>query len=646
MLHRSAPRGPGSDPGAVLAEKWERLVEVLADDDGWTTAGALAERLGVTPRTIRSYVTRANAEGATLIASGPQGYRLDRAAWATRGRSRARDTSPVARSVALIRALIDADHGLDVYEVAQRVHVSEATVEADLRRIRARLEGTGLALARRGPVVTMTGPESARRRLLGALFREESARGADAFDQLRAAFPQLPQFREALVARLADAGYAPNEYGLGDVLLHIAIALDRAARDHPIDDATAVAGTSDSSRLDDLLDALIREHFGRSIGDAELAHLARLLGTRAATRLAAPGRAVPSSTRADLVQAIVSRAADEYLIELDDDDFVERLALHVDHLVARASEERYSRNPLTATIKSAYPLTYDLAVYIASELAQSEGIVVNEDEIAYIAMHVGAHLEQRRSALDRVRVAVVAPAYHDVHTVLAERIRSEFGSDVELVELIDRTDVDWAAIRAELIVSVIEPTAAVEHLVRISPFPKEADLARVRAEVSRIRRARRHARLVTALSRYIAPDLFVRGMRGLDREGVITTLGERMIAADVIDRAYLDGALERERMSSTAFTEHLAVPHAMTMTAKRTAIAIAIDEVPIDWDGARVNVVALIAFSEAGRAEFQDVFDQFVETFSERENVQRLVHGATDYQGLLAELSRLMEPEG
>jgi lichenan operon transcriptional antiterminator len=629
----------------VVAEKWERLVEILADSGDWTTAAELAERLDVTPRTIRSYVTRANADGEALVASGPQGYRLDRAAWAARRTPRSRDTSPAARAAALIRSLVDADEGLDVYEVAHRLHVSEATVEADLRRIRSRLEGSGLALGRRGPVVTMTGPESARRRLLGALFREESARGHDAFDQLRRVFPELPQFRAALVARLADAGYAPNEYGLGDVLLHIAIALDRAARDHPID-AAAPAGTSDSSRLEDLLDSLIREHFGRAVGAAELGHLARLLGTRAATRLAAPGRRTPLSTRVDLVQAIVSRAADEYLIELDDDDFIERLALHVDNLVTRASEERYSRNPLTATIKSAYPLTYDLAVYIASELAQSEGIVVNEDEIAYIAMHVGAHLEQRRAALERVRVAVVAPAYHDVHTVLAERVRGEFGSDVEVVELIDRTDVDWAAVRAELIVSVIEPTVPVEHLVRISPFPTDADFARVRAEVSRIRRARRHARLAAALSRYIAPDLFMRGMRGQDREGVITMLGERMIAAGVIDRAYLEGALERERMSSTAFTEHLAVPHAMTMTAKRTAIAIAIDEVPIDWDGARVNVVALIAFSEAGRAEFQDVFDQFVETFSERENVQRLVHGATDYQGLLAELSRLMEPDG
>src|SRR5690606_19466519 len=118
-----------------------------------------------------------------------------------------------------------------------------------------------------------------------------------------------------------------------------------------------------------------------------------------------------------------------------------------------------------------------------------------------------------------------------------------------------------------------------------------------------------------SLARYIAPELFVRGMRGLDREGVIRHLGELMISSGVIDHVYVEGALERERLSSTAFTEHLAVPHAMTMSARRTAIAIAIDDAPVEWGDAHVHVVALIAFAESGRAEFQDVFDQFVETF-------------------------------
>ena len=145
-----------------MAENWERLVEVLADEQDWTTAGALADRLGVTARTIRNYVARANAGPAPLVLSGPAGYRLDRAAWAAGGAPSSGDASPAARAARLIRSLVDADEGLDVHESATALFVSESTIEADLGRIRARLDGTGLSLARRGPHVELLGPESAQ----------------------------------------------------------------------------------------------------------------------------------------------------------------------------------------------------------------------------------------------------------------------------------------------------------------------------------------------------------------------------------------------------------------------------------------------------------------------------------------------------
>lgn len=660
-----------------MAERWERLVEALAPATGWTTASELADRLGVTSRTIRNYAAQANA-GGMVVESSPAGYRLDRAAWAVRRTAPRTDSTPAVRTARVIRSLIDANEGLDVYETAAENHVSDSTFEADLGRVRARLEGTGLSLVRQGPRVALEGPETARRRLLGALFREESARGMLELDTLRAAFPEVAGFRSALLSGLAEAGYAPNEYGLNDVLLHTAIALDRVARNHPLDEAmepvpaskaasTSIAAGAESESateadrpggrrpLADLLTRLVADHFGTAVGPADLAHLTRLLETRAATRTVATAESDaagrPLSQRVPLVRRIVAGASSAYLIDLDDEDFIDRLALHVDNLVARASEASFSRNPLTASIKGAYPLIYELAVYIASELARTEGIPVNDDEIAYIAMHVGAYLDRRRSRGEAVRVLVAAPMYHDVHTALADRIREALDDDVTVVAGEGEGDLEGGAdhgdgTAADLVVAVLAPSQPADRVVVVSPFPSEADLERVRTEVAHIRRARRRARLAAALSSYIAPELFVRGLRGFDRDGAIRMLGDRMIAAGVIDRAYVDGALERERLSSTAFTEHLAVPHAMTMSAHRTAIAIAVDDTPIDWGGAKVNVVALIAFAESGRAEFQEVFDQFVEAFSERENVQRLVQGAADYPGLLAELAHLMEPHG
>src|SRR4029453_4742479 len=210
--------------------------------------------------------------------------------------------------------------------------------------------------------------------------------------------------------------------------------------------------------LAELLARLVTEHFGTSVGPADLAHLTRLLETRAATRTTrtaqadAEGR--PGSPRGPLVRRIVGSASSAYLIDLDDEEFIDRLSLHVDNLVARASESGLSRNPLTASIKAAYPLIYELAVYIASALARTEGIAVDDDEIAYIAMHVGAYLDQRRSRGETVRVAVSAPAYHDVHTALAARIRGAVDDDVEVL-----APGDAGADSADLLVAVLEPAA-------------------------------------------------------------------------------------------------------------------------------------------------------------------------------------------
>ncbi|MGR0319223.1 BglG family transcription antiterminator [Agromyces sp. ZXT2-3] len=632
-----------------MPENWERLVEALADDDGAVTAARLADRLGVSDRTVRSYVAQANRTGEVVVESGPDGYRLDRSAWARVLHARSATAaagSPDGRRASLIRDLVDAPDGLDVHEVAETAHVSESTVEADLGRVRARLRGTGLSLARDGSRVQLVGPETAMRRLLGSLVREESRRGIRDLSSLRAGFPSMEPFRTALVSGLRDAGYAPNEYALDDVLLHVAIALDRVGRDRvlgptggaatsatgtvPTGAAPGDAGGAPSTARSDLavlLDRRVRAEFDVRLPPAELEHLARLVGTRVATSRIGPARD-------EVVREIVARISRDWLVELGDDRFIERLALHVENLAARAAEQSYSRNPLTASIKSAYPMIYDLAVYLASELARLEGITVNDDEIAYLAMHLGAQLERTRSRGDVVRVAVDVPEYHDARQLLVDRLRGALGDEADLV--------DGDPSEADLVVAVLAPASPMPAVVTVAPFPTADDIDRVRAEVARLRRGRRRARLASTLSHTIGPELFVRGVGGRDREAVIRLLGDRLIDAGVIDEAYVEGALERERMSSTAFTDLLAVPHAMAMTATRSAIAIAIDERAIEWGDANVHVVALIAFAEDGRAEFQAVFDQFVEAFSEPENVRRLVRGANDYTGLLAELSGLM----
>ncbi|MFZ8452862.1 hypothetical protein ACO1MT_15005, partial [Staphylococcus aureus] len=90
------------------------------------------------------------------------------------------------------------------------------------------------------------------------------------------------------------------------------------------------------------------KHIGVQLGAGDLRHLATLV----LTRIVAPGAPAADDVRSRLdpavegaVRAVVEEAASQYLVDIAHDDFVLRLALHVQNLLHRSREQAWSRNP-------------------------------------------------------------------------------------------------------------------------------------------------------------------------------------------------------------------------------------------------------------------------------------------------------------
>jgi lichenan operon transcriptional antiterminator len=634
----------------------DRLLSLLTRDGEWATAASLADVLGVTPRSIRSYVTSLNSRvpAGVAVESGPLGYRAGPdAAAALRAAPAADGGTPRDRLHTLVRALLDSQNGIDVFQTADTLHVSAATLEADLARVRGLLGGTELTLERSASTARLRGTEMAQRRLLSRLAHDEMDAGSFDLEALRRTLGEgsvgaqaFGPFKAELTAELGALGYFVNEYGIGDVVMHIAIAADRIARDRALD-RTAGETSPAHSDVAALLNRLAEKHLGLRLGAGDQQHLATLV----LTRVVAPGAPAADDLRARLepdveraVRAVVERAASEFLVDIAHDDFILRLALHVQNLLHRAKEQAWSRNPLTRSLKSTYPMIFEVAVFISSELHESLGIPILDDEIAYVAMHVGGRLERSRRSDQLLTATIVCPGYYELHELLRSSVDRSLGQAIEVVGVETRVDPDWPSIDTDLVLTTIDPPVAGDRIVRIQPFLTDADVDRVQAAAARVRRGRRLRRLRAELERYFDSSAFVRGIDGATgEEGVIRHLGGLLVRQGVIDDDYVERAIERERLSSTAFTDALAVPHAIGMTATRTQIAIGIAEPSIAWGEGRVQVVALVAFSEADREAFQTVFEQFVEVFSERDSVQRIVRRATDFAGFLDELVAVID---
>lgn len=635
-----------------MSDKYERLLDYLSQSDTRVTAAELAEHLGVTTRSVRSYVTAAKAAAhpLSIISSSTNGYRLNRDAYATfasGGTQRDGDT-PRDRVHHLVRRLTDAPGGLDIHSLADSLYVSESTIESDLRKVKSLGEDAGLTLTRTGSVVSLTGTEAEYRRVLSKIFRTESAQGFLELENVQKEFvsEDLSVFKTRLIAMLQSQGYFVNEYGVNSVLLHVAIAVDRVIRRPPprIPDAAARVDTPITAALSDLT----REHFDVELDDTDVQYLAKLLTTRVIT----PGQNEPVQSVVDnyvvpehleTVRRIVGQVGEEYLLDLDDEAFMVRFALHVGNLIARAEDNSYSRNPLVKSIKTSYPMIYDVAVFIASQIQREKSITINDDEISYIAMHLGSHLERQSRQEERLTVAIVSPGYYDMHDILRAHIERALGDELAVEVVVTRTDVTWSDFSTDLVLTTIAAKGAGDNVVAIQPFLTETDVENIRRAITRVRRHRRRIRIKDDLLRYFDEALFLRNVQAADEASMIRLLGDLMLELGVIDEAYVAGAIEREALSSTAFTESIAVPHAMSMSASRTSIAIAVNETAMPWGENRVNVIALIAFSSSGRASFQTVFDQFVEVFADRTEVLELIRRSTGFTEFIEELVRVID---
>jgi len=632
-------------------QRQDQLLAVLRREDSWATAASLADQLGVTPRSIRSYVAALNARTAGAVDSGPAGYRAGAGAAAAAGTPDAQGT-PRARLHRLIRTLVDEADGIDVYDTALALHVSETTLENDLGRVRALLEGGRVALERDRDRVRLRGDEQSLRRLLSRLAQDEMDAGPLRPEALqRALAPEavpaaaIGPFKSALVRELGDLGYYVNELAISDVLLHITIAAERVAAGRALAERTDSASAA-VRVVGSAIARLADQHFGVALGDGDREHLANLVLTRVVAPGEQPAADAARIVDAEVVQAVraeIEQAARDYQVDLVDEAFIVRLALHVQNLLHRAQESAWTRNPLTQSLKSSYPMIFDVAVSIASGLHDRLGVPLQEDEIAYIAMHVGGRLERSRAADTILTATIVCPGYRELQELLHSSVDRSLGRLIEVLRVDTSMDPDWSGIDTDLVLSTIPAAGTDERVVRITPFLAETDIERVQQAAARIRRARRLSRLREELQRYFSADAFLSPVPDAGEETIIRMLGGMLTAAGLIGEDYISGTIERERMSSTAFTDALAVPHALQMTARRTAIAIGIADGSVAWGAGRVQVVALAAFSEDDRDAFQTVFEQLVEVFSERESVQRIVRRATGFDAFLDELVAVID---
>ncbi|WDV46752.1 BglG family transcription antiterminator [Clostridiaceae bacterium M8S5] len=286
------------------------------------------------------------------------------------------------------------------------------------------------------------------------------------------------------------------------------------------------------------------------------------------------------------------------------------LVLHLRTAINRMKYNLNIRNPLLKDIKNNYPSVFG-ASWASSVLFEKYfGIKVTEEEIGYISIHIGAALERLNK---KTRVVIVCGSGIGTAGLVAVRLEREISG----LDIVDITSVhDIKNIRTnefDLIISTLPFEYPSKPVVQINPIVTQDDLDIVKKYLINIENTRRFRKnnMSEIKNQLFMQELILPKIEVSNKTELIRELCNILIKKGYVENGFLDIALERERITSTAVGKGVAIPHGSHKYVKRPVILVATLKEPIEWSNGKVDVVFLLALKFENKEEIRYFFKHF-----------------------------------
>lgn len=634
-----------------MKPKLIKLIRILSDYTDFVTAAALAGAMDVSTRSIKSYIQEINSSYPEAIESSREGYRIRKniAQKILKETGTHIPQSSQERIVYIINSLIKSDIPVNAYDLCDEMFISYSTIKNELKAVKRKLAKFDLHLNNNSDNWSVSGLETNKRRLLSSILYDESNVNFVNLATIQTIFPEtdIDLIKNGLLEVFDRFHYFVNDYSLINLVLHITIAIDRMQNQNisTVDIKDMPAISSHEYELASSIARKIEENFHITYNQSEVYELALLLISRAT---AIDYKSITTSNLQefigkdcfDLVNELILAVSSYYYIDLAEPEFLIRFALHIRNLLQRSKNHYFSRNPLTEEIKTACPLIYDVSVFLSSIIKERTGISINDDEIAYIAFHLGSTLEAQKNLSEKVTAVLYFPSYYNTNAKLTDTINRHFSANLLITNILtDERELGNVA-KNDFVLSTVPLNSVIDFpLLQISPFFTEKDIHLVQKLLAEIKVEKRRKQFREHLEYLIIPEFFEKRNDLPDSPAVIHHMAGKMAKLGYVEEDFEEEIYDREQLSSTAFQD-FAIPHAMKMHANKTGISVLISDAPIEWDTKQVHIVMMLCFNREERFIFNEVFEPLTMVLGSRENIRKLVQ-AKDYQEFIELLTVL-----
>lgn len=289
-----------------------------------------------------------------------------------------------------------------------------------------------------------------------------------------------------------------------------------------------------------------------------------------------------------------------------DEFFVECLYNHINSLIKKDKLGIRNYNVVNNDIKINYPYAYELAKIAKKTIEKELDLIISEDEISNIAVHVGGAIERHSSNKKRkvFSVIIVCASGAGTSMLINTKLQQLFKDRIEIKKIIPAYLIDYINARdVDFLISTMPLDFDKIPVINVSPFltkkeikiiEKFMDTGYVYEEVN--------------IKDFFDRDLFFKNLEFDKKEDVLEFMSDALLKKNIIDFEMKDSYFERENIATTEIGNMVAMPHGSKGNIKENKIVVGILKQPIDWEYGKVRLVIMLALNNEKILDYEQVF--------------------------------------
>ncbi|EOB5884589.1 BglG family transcription antiterminator [Listeria monocytogenes] len=624
----------------------EILAYLHKQENKWVTSNELAAFCECTTRTIRNNIYKINEVTPNLINSTKQGYQINlNIPFEFQSESDVTER----KSKLLLELIKNSTKGVDLFELADILYISEVTLKKDIQQLKNELKEADVKIVISKDRIKLIGKERAKRKYMISLLYEEGGYRESIKSRIQEMieFVSIDKLQNIVKEVLAQESITTNQYSMMNIVLHYAISIVRIQQGNTLIETqkTLIRKHSQEYEISKKIAKILSEEYQIHFSEAETKQLGLLyVGLQNEQSANANHGELDQFVDKKIIDAlkiVLANVEETYLIDLQNEQLFIKLAIHVQSLYYRSRYKAYTRNLSLLDIKTSYPVTFDIAVYISSLLQEKLAIDFNEDEISFIALHIGSFLESENRDYIRLEIGLLVDDYHDLRTNMLKKLRARFENEAT-IELIENEDYEE---NFDIILTTNRDVALEKAgSIFIHPLLTTKDIKKITSRIQTKKKILENNIRGQQIDRYIVRSLYSNQIdpSELTPEKIREQMISKMEKQTFVTPEFKEKVEKREQMAPTSFPSGIAIPHSIKNDALQSGVSIMTLQEPIYWNDVKVKIIALVAISKKDATEFNDFFEKFVEIVSEPINTKRLSM-VESFEEFIRKLKMMME---